>query len=82
LLDRLDIAVRKEDDDKIESILDDIEKFNTKNAMLPISGETVSKSLQAREERRGKSYQGLSVTDKQRGVILPMMEGSRSPDYK
>ena len=55
LLNRLDIAVRNEDDDKIESILDDIEKFNTKNAMLPISGETISKSLQSRAERRGKS---------------------------
>jgi hypothetical protein len=80
LLNRLDIAVRNEDDDKIESILDDIEKFNTKNAMLPISGETISKSLQSRAERRGKSSQGLSVSDKQAPFIYPLVEGTRSAD--
>jgi hypothetical protein len=80
LLNRLDIAVRNEDDDKIESILDDIEKFNTKNAMLPISGETISKSLQSRMERRGKSSQGLSVSEKQAPYIYPLVEGTRSAD--
>jgi hypothetical protein len=80
LLNRLDIAVRNEDDDKIDSILDDIEKFNTKNAMLPIDGETISKSLQSREERRGKSSQGLSVSDKQAPFIYPLVEGTRSAD--
>jgi hypothetical protein len=80
LLNRLDVAVRNEDDDKIESILDDIEKFNTKNAMLPISGETISKSLQSRMERRGKSSQGLSVSDKQAPFIYPLVEGTRSAD--
>jgi hypothetical protein len=80
LLNRLDVAVRNEDDDKIESILDDIEKFNAKNAMLPISGETISKSLQSRMERRGKSSQGLSVSDKQAPYIYPLVEGTRSAD--
>jgi hypothetical protein len=80
LLNRLDVAVRNEDDNKIESILDDIEKFNAKNAMLPISGETISKSLQSRMERRGKSSQGLSVSDKQAPYIYPLVEGTRSAD--
>jgi hypothetical protein len=80
LLNRLDVAVRNENDDKIESILDEIEKFNTKNAMLPISGETISKSLQSRMERRGKSSQGLSVSDKQAPFIYPLVEGTRSAD--
>jgi hypothetical protein len=80
LLNRLDVAVRNEDDDKIDSILDDIEKFNTKNAMLPISGETISKSLQSRAERRGKSSQGLSVSDKQAPFVYPLVEGTRSPN--
>ena len=78
LLNRLDVAVRNDDDGKIDSILDDIEKFNTKNAMLPISGETISKSLQSRMERRGKSSQGLSVSDKQAPFIYPLVEGTRS----
>jgi hypothetical protein len=82
LLNRLDVAVRNENDDKIESLLDEVEKFNTKNAMLPISGETISKSLQSRMERRGKSSQGLSVSDTQAQFIYPLVEGTRSPDYK
>lgn len=78
LLNRLDVAVRNENDDKIESILDEVEKFNTKNAMLPISGETISKSLQSRMERRGKSSQGLSVSDTQAPFVYPLVEGTRS----
>jgi hypothetical protein len=80
LLNRLDVAVRNDDDDKVEEILDKITKFNTKNAMLPISGETVNKSLQSRAKARGKSYQGLSVADKEAPFIYPLVEGTRSPD--
>jgi hypothetical protein len=82
LLGLLDSAVRQDDDDKIESLLDRIEKFNTKNAMLAIEGETISKSLQSRSERRGKAYQGLSVTDKEAPFVYPLVEGTRSPKYR
>jgi hypothetical protein len=82
LLNLLDVAVRQDDDDKIEGLLDRIEKFNTKNAMLAIEGETISKSLQSRSERRGKSYQGLSVTDKEAPFVYPLVEGTRSPQYR
>jgi hypothetical protein len=82
ILNRLDVAVRKDDDDKIDEILEEIDKFNTKNGMLAINGETVSKSLQARSERRGKAYQGLSVSDKEAPFVYPLVEGTRSPQYK
>ena len=82
ILNRLDVAVRKDDDDKINEILEEIDKFNTKNAMLAINGETVSKSLQSRAERRGKAYQGLSVSDKEAPFVYPLVEGTRSPQYK
>jgi len=82
LLNRLDVAVRNEDDDKVDSILEQVDKFNTKNSMLPISGETISKSLQSREERRGKSSQGLSVTDAQAPFVYPLVEGTRSVDKR
>jgi hypothetical protein len=82
ILNRLDVAVRKDDDDKIDEILEEIDKFNTKNAMLAINGETVSKSLQSRAERRGKAYQGLSVSDKEAPFVYPLVEGTRSPQYK
>jgi hypothetical protein len=82
LLNRLDAAVRQDDDDKIDKMLEEIDKFNTKNAMLAISGRTVSKSLQSRAERRGKAYQGLSVSDKEAPFVYPLVEGTRSPQYK
>jgi len=82
LLNRLDIAVRNEDDDKVDSILEQVDKFNTKNSMLPISGETINNSLQSREERRGKSSQGLSVTDAQAPFVYPLVEGTRSIDKR
>jgi hypothetical protein len=82
LLNRLDVAVRKDDDDEIDEMLEKIDKFNVKNAMLAINGETVSKSLQSRSERRGKSYQGLSVSDKEAPFVYPLVEGTRSPQYK
>jgi hypothetical protein len=82
ILNRLDVAVRQDDDDKIDKILEEIDKFNTKNAMLAINGETVSKSLQSRAERRGKAYQGLSVSDKEAPFVYPLVEGTRSPQYK
>jgi hypothetical protein len=82
LLNRLDIAVRNEDDDKVDSILEQVDKFNTKNSMLPIDGETINKSLQSREERRGKSSQGLSVTDAQAPFVYPLVEGTRSVDKR
>jgi hypothetical protein len=82
LLNRLDVAVRKDDDDEIDKMLEKIDKFNTKNAMLAINGETVSKSLQSRSERRGESYQGLSVSDKEAPFVYPLVEGTRSPQYK
>ena len=82
LLNRLDVAVRKDDDDEIDEMLEKIDKFNAKNAMLAINGETVSKSLQSRSERRGKSYQGLSVSDKEAPFVYPLVEGTRSPQYK
>lgn len=82
ILNRLDVAVRKDDDDEIDKMLEKIDKFNAKNAMLAINGETVSKSLQSRSERRGKSYQGLSVSDKEAPFVYPLVEGTRSPQYK
>jgi hypothetical protein len=82
ILNRLDAAVRQDNDDKIDKILEEIDKFNTKNAMLAINGETVSKSLQSRAERRGKAYQGLSVSDKEAPFVYPLVEGTRSPQYK
>jgi hypothetical protein len=82
LLNKLDIAARNGSDEAVDKVLLDIDKFNRKNAMLAINGETISKSLQNRAQSRGKSYQGLSVPDKEMPFVYPLVEGTRSPDQK
>ena len=82
LLNKLDIAARNGSDEAVDKVLLDIDKFNRKNAMMAINGETISKSLQNRSESRGKSYQGLSVPDKEIPFVYPLVEGTRSPDQK
>lgn len=82
LLNKLDVAARDGTDEALDKVLLDIDKFNRKNAMMAINGETISKSLQNRAESRGKSYQGLSVSDKEIPFVYPLVEGTRSPDQK
>lgn len=85
LLNRLDVAVRSDndpEDKKLDKVLFEIDKFNRKNPMLAIEGETISNSLQSRAKRRGKAYQGISVSDKEAPFVYPLVEGTRSPAYK
>jgi hypothetical protein len=81
-LNKLDIAARNGSDEAVDKVLLDIDKFNRKNAMMAINGETISKSLQNRSESRGKSYQGLSVPDKEMPFVYPLVDGTSSPDQK
>jgi hypothetical protein len=67
-------------DDNKESVYEavsDIKRYNYKNGHNAISGETVSKSLQGRLERRGRAIEGLSVSPKQAPFIYPLVEKSR-----
>lgn len=91
LLNKLDIAVRRAEDrgteaaeEKIEEVLDDIDKYNVKNGFGPflINQKTIETSLTGREKRRGESYQGLSVDKKAAPFIEPLIERSRSPEYR
>lgn len=91
LLNKLDIAVRRdeermtdESDAAVEKIFDEIDAYNVKNGFGPfaITQETIQKSLKGRGERRGRSYQGLSVPEKAAPFIEPLIERSRSPDQR
>jgi hypothetical protein len=82
LLNKLDVVARDGTDEALDKALLDIDKFNRKNAMMAINGETISKSLQNRAASRGKSYQGLSVSDKEMPFVYPLVEGTRSPSQK
>ena len=91
LLNRLDIAVRRDEDrgteateKAVDDVFDEIDKFNTKNGFGPylITQKTIQESLQGRETRRAASYQGLSVDKKAAPFIEPLVEKSRSPQYQ
>jgi hypothetical protein len=84
LLDRLDLAVNNEqkDDEKYEKNIDkalaDILKYNKKNGIVDaIEDDTIDKSLEARANRRGESYQGLSVPERYQEFIYPLVEKAR-----
>ena len=91
LLNKLDIAVRRAEDreteaaeENIDKVLDEIDAYNVKNGFGPflISAETIQTSLKGREKRRGESFQGLSVEKKAAPFIEPLIERSRSPEYR
>lgn len=85
LLNKLDLAVQRYDDDdsdaneeKIDKILEDIDKFNVKNgAVNPITGDTVNKSLNNRAKRRAQSFEGLSVSKREAPFVYPLSDRFR-----
>jgi hypothetical protein len=84
VLKRLDKEIERFENDPtdaneeaVEEALLDIDRYNYKNGHNAISGETLSKSLQGRMERRGLSIDGLSVSPKQAPFIYPLVEKSR-----
>jgi hypothetical protein len=91
LLNKLDIAVRRAEDrdteaaeENVEKVLEEIDAYNIKNGFGPflINAETIQTSLKGREKRRGQSFQGLSVEKKAAPFIEPLIERSRSPEYR
>jgi len=81
LLDKLDKAYRRYDanptdanDAAIEGVLDDIDAFNYKNNVYPITADTISRSLTGQERRRGEAIQGLTVGKPFRGGFESMFE--------
>jgi hypothetical protein len=81
LLDTLDKAYRRyaanpsdENDARIDSVLDDIDEFNYKNNVYPITGDTISRSLTGQERRRGEAIQGLTVGKPFRGGLEGLFE--------
>ena len=72
-LDKLDLAVRRYDEDASDAV----EVYNYKNSPLPIEGDTIRTSLRNRAERRAMSSEGLSVNRKERDILEPLLEKSK-----
>jgi hypothetical protein len=84
LLNRFNVAVDDEQKDSkkyeenINKVLKDILKYNKKNGVIDaIEDETLDNSLKARADRRGESYEGLSVSKKYQDIIYPLVQEAR-----
>jgi hypothetical protein len=82
----LDKAVQRFENDpsdaneeRIEDALIAIDRYNYKNGMLAIDGDTVSKSLQGRAQRRMGAVEGLMVTPKEAPFVYPLVERTQVP---
>lgn len=83
VLKDLDLAVQRYENDpsdkteqKLEDALIAIDRYNYKNGMLAINGETVSKSLAGRAQRRSEAIEGLIVSPKEAPYVYPLLEKS------
>jgi len=86
VLNDLDLAVQKYENDptpvsekRLEDALVSIDRYNYKNGMLAIDGETVSKSLSGRAQRRAEAVEGLMVSPKEAPYVYPLLERSQVP---
>jgi hypothetical protein len=82
LLDQLAVAVRQDDDTKIDKVIGKMFQFNVKNVQYEISGEDIERSLNARESRAFKSYQGVSGSADTESALFPLIERTRTPKYQ
>jgi hypothetical protein len=82
----LDLAVQRYENDptdanetRLEDALIAIDRYNYKNGMLAINGETVSKSLSGRAQRRMEAVEGLMVSPNEAPYVYPLLERSQVP---
>jgi hypothetical protein len=61
-------------EEAVEKALLDVDRYNYKNGMLPITQETVKRSLEGRAKRRGAAFQGLMVGPKEAPFVIPLIE--------
>jgi hypothetical protein len=86
VLEKLDKAFQKFDnnpsdanEEAIDDILVEIDQYNYKNGMIPITNETIKRSLEGRAKRRETAQYGLILGEKEAAFIYPMLEKTRPP---
>jgi hypothetical protein len=93
LLDKLDRAYRQYDanptdanDARIERVLNDIDTFNYKNNVYPITAATIERSLKGQERRREEAIRGLTVgkpfRESLEGLFESEMLEDELPEYE
>jgi hypothetical protein len=84
VLEKLDKAFQKFDnnpsdanEEAIDDILVEIDRYNYKNGMIPITNETIERSLEGRAKRREMADYGLILGEKEAAFVYPMLEKTR-----
>jgi hypothetical protein len=75
ILDKLDLHYRNRDLKKYSSAYKEMEKFNTKYPWVAI--DDISKSIEEKQERRGQSWRGVNVTERNAPYAVEALAASR-----
>lgn len=78
LLDQLDRSYREGDADAYAKYFKDWQKFNAQYPTYRIEIDDLVKSLEKKAERRGKSWRGLDLTEKNVPIFGEVMRPSRA----
>jgi hypothetical protein len=78
LLDQLDRSYREGDADAYAEYFKDWQKFNAQYPTYRIEIDDLVKSLEKKAERRGKSWRGLDLTEKNVPIFGEVMRPSRA----
>ena len=73
LLGKLDRAFQRGDEAKIDALFTEIEEYNERNYVLPITGATIRNSLSGRMESRGSALNGLVVSPRMQGIMAAQL---------
>jgi hypothetical protein len=76
LLDKLGRAATGEGDKDMEKIMDDIDKYNTKNSFLPIDADTINQSLNKRRKAIANAQRGVPYKKQFEGQFDESLERS------
>jgi len=75
ILDKLDLHYRNRDLKKYAGAYKEMEKFNTKYPWVAI--DDISKSIEEKQERRGQSWRGVNVTERNAPYAVEALATSR-----
>jgi hypothetical protein len=64
-------------EEAIDDVLVEIDRYNYKNGMIPITNETIERSLEGRAKRRELAADGLILGEKEAAFVYPMLEKTR-----
>jgi hypothetical protein len=77
IMNQIDRAYRQEDFDAYTGYYDDMQKFNRKYPTYEITTDNLVDSLERKQEQRGKSFRGVTLTEKNVGPFADVLLPSR-----